>query len=119
MNSVSAPLQEGKLRAYAVSNAKRSSLLPNLSTVAESGWSGFAVDNWIGVFGPAGLPDDVVRKLNAEIVDLLGTPEIREKMAAQFMVPVGGPPENLAAAVKMDVSRYTKILADVGIEKFK
>ncbi|MBV8512620.1 MAG: tripartite tricarboxylate transporter substrate binding protein [Xanthobacteraceae bacterium] len=119
MNSVSAPLQEGKLRAYAVSNTKRSSLLPDVPTVAETGWSGFAVDNWIGMFGPARLPDDVVRRLNAEVADLLGTPQIREKMAAQFLVPVGGSAEDLASAVKTDVARYTKILAEAGIERFK
>ena len=119
MNSVSAPLQEAKLRAYVVSNANRSSLLPDLPTIAESGWPGFAVDNWIGVFGPAGLPNEIVKKLNAEINDLLGTTEIRERMAAQFIAPVGGSSDRLAAALKTDVPRYAKILADVGIEKFK
>jgi len=119
MNSVSAPLQEAKLRAYVVSNANRSSLLPDLPTIAESGWPGFAVDNWIGVFGPAGLPNEIVKKLNAEINDLLGTTEIRERMAAQFIAPVGGSSDRLAAALKTDVPRYAEILADVGIEKFK
>jgi tripartite-type tricarboxylate transporter receptor subunit TctC len=119
MNSVSAPLQEAKLRAYVVSNANRSSLLPDLPTIAESGWPGFAVDNWIGVFGPAGLPNEIVKKLNAEINDLLGTTEIRKRMEAQFIAPVGGSPDHLAAALKTDVPHYAKILADVGIEKFK
>jgi tripartite-type tricarboxylate transporter receptor subunit TctC len=119
MNSVSASLQERKLLAYAISNGKRSSLLPDLPTIAESGWPGFAVDNWIGVFGPAGLPDEIVKRLNAEINTLLDTLEIREKMAAQFIAPVGGTPDRLVAAVKMDVPRYAKILADIGIEKFK
>ena len=119
MNSVSAPLQDGKLRAYAISNGKRSSLLPNMPTIAESGWPDVAVDNWIGVFGPAGMPADVIAKLNGEMNDLLGTSGIREKMTAQFLTPVGGPPERLAEAVRSDAPRYAKILRDIGIEKFK
>jgi tripartite-type tricarboxylate transporter receptor subunit TctC len=119
MNSVSAPLQDGKLRAYAISNSKRSNLLPDMPTIAESGWPELAVDNWIGVFGPAGMPADVVARLNAEMNDLLDTSEVREKMSAQFLTPVGGPPERLAEAVRADEPRYAKILHEIGIEKLK
>jgi tripartite-type tricarboxylate transporter receptor subunit TctC len=119
MNSVSAPLQDGKLRAYAISNSKRSSLLPDMPTLAESGLPEIAVDNWIGVFGPAEMPTDIVAKLNGEMNDLLGTSEVREKMTAQFLTPVGGPPERLAEAVRSDEPRYAKILHGIGIEKFK
>jgi tripartite-type tricarboxylate transporter receptor subunit TctC len=119
MNSVAASLQERKLQAYAISNGRRSSLLPDLPTIAESGYPDFAVDNWIGVFGPAGMPPDIVAKLNSEINDLLGSAEIRHKMAAQFLAAVGGSPDRLAQAVRSDVPRYAKILQDIGIEKFR
>lgn len=119
MNSVSSLLSDGKLRVYAVSNATRWPLLPDTPTIAESGYPGFKVDNWIGIFGPAGVPREIVAKLNGTIDDLLRDPEIRQKMAIQFLAPVGGPPDVLGEAVRGDVPFYAQILKDVGIEKFK
>src|SRR5262249_17944270 len=71
MNSVGGSVENGQLRAYAVSNANRSALMPAVPTVAESGFSAFAVDNWIGIFAPTGVPAEVVTKLNREINDVL------------------------------------------------
>jgi tripartite-type tricarboxylate transporter receptor subunit TctC len=119
MNSISGPVENGQLRAYAISNANRSALLPDMPTVAERGFPGFAVDNWIGIFAPAGVPIEIVTKLNREINDVLKLPEIRQKMATQLIEPVGGPPEKLGEAVKSDVPRYARILNELGIEKFK
>ncbi len=117
MNSVSNYLKNGELRAYAISNAKRSTMLPDVPTLVESGYPDAIVDNWIGIFGPAGMPADVVAKLNKALNDALKSPDVREKMATQFIEPVGGTPEELGNAVKTDAPKYAKLIKDIGIQK--
>ncbi|MBV8537865.1 MAG: tripartite tricarboxylate transporter substrate binding protein [Alphaproteobacteria bacterium] len=117
MNSVAAYLQTGELRAYAIANSARSSLLPEVPTISESGYPGVVVDNWVGIFAPAGVPQEVVTQLNGAVGHILARDDIQEKMRAQFLEPVGGTPARLADALKTDVPRYAMILKDLGIEK--
>ena len=70
----------GKLRALAVTTAKRSSVAPDVPTLAESGLPGFEVGSWQGVFAPAGTPPEIVKRLNAEIVKIINMPDVREKL---------------------------------------
>src|SRR5258706_12672087 len=80
-------VQSGKLRAIAVTGAARSPLLPEVPTVSEAGLPGFEVTSWYGVFGPAGLPADIVAKLNSEIGSAVTAPRVRERPA-----PLGAGP---------------------------
>src|SRR5580765_4222462 len=75
-------VREGKLVALGVSTAKRSSALPNVPTIAESGLPGFDYNLWIGMFAPAGTPADIVDKINADVLGALATPEVKERLAA-------------------------------------
>lgn len=118
--SAAAPyIQAGTLRPFVVANAKRLSFLPDTPTVVESGYPDFVFENWIGMFGPAGLPSEVVSKLNIEINQLLDRLDVREKLSTQFIETVGGPPDVLKKALAADVPRYAQILKAVGLDKAK
>src|SRR5438045_6047608 len=93
----------GKLRALAVTTAKRSSIAPDVPTLAESGLPGFEVGSWQGVFAPAGTPPAIVKRLNSEIVKIINMPEIREKLEALGAEPVGNSQEEFSAMVKAEV----------------
>ena len=100
-----------RLRALAVTTAKRSPVMPDTPTVAESGVPGFEVTQWSGVMGPAGMPHAVVAKLNAEIEKILAKPQVRERLAGDGAQTVGGPPENLRAFIKNEIAKWSKVIA--------
>jgi tripartite-type tricarboxylate transporter receptor subunit TctC len=104
----------GKLRALAVTTARRSSVAPDIPTLAESGLPGFEVGSWQGVFAPAGTPPDIVKRLNTEIVKILNTPETRDKLTALGAEPVGNSPEEFAAMVKAEVVRWADVVKKSG-----
>jgi tripartite-type tricarboxylate transporter receptor subunit TctC len=93
-------IRENRLRAIAVSTAKRSSALPNVPTVAEAGLPGFAFDFWIGMLAPAKTPKPVVAKLNAEIARILALPEVKERMATLGAEPMPMSPDQFDAYIK-------------------
>lgn len=93
-------IRENRLRAIAVSTAKRSSALPNVPTVAESGLPGFAFDFWIGMLAPAKTPKPVIAKLNTEIARILALPEVKERMATLGAEPLPMSPEQFDAYIK-------------------
>ena len=94
--SVSGQLPSGKLRALAVTSAKRISAAPALPTVAESGLQGFDSSQWWGVYGPAAMPAEIVARLNRELNAILGTADTRRRFAADGAEPAGGSPADLA-----------------------
>ncbi len=108
-------IRQGRLRALAVSDGKRTSFLPELPTVAELGYPGFEVNYWLGLFGPAGMPKEIVTKLNTEVVDLLKQPNIREMMAKQGVEIVTSTPEELGSLVAVEIARWGKVVKDAGI----
>ena len=116
MISASGHVKAGRIKALAVTSAKRSSILPDVPTVAESGLPGYELDFWIGVYGPAGLPPRVTRKLNDEINKALRSPDVREKLAAQGAEVAGGTPDVLAAILNADLPRMGKIVKAARIE---
>jgi tripartite-type tricarboxylate transporter receptor subunit TctC len=110
INSVRA----GKLRAIAVLGAQRSSLLPDLPTIAET-LPGYEVTNWFGLVAPAGTPRDLVNRWQAEVVKALKVPEVRDKLVQQGADPVGSTPEEFAAFIKAETAKWAKVIKSADI----
>lgn len=104
----------GKLRALAVTTARRSSVAPDVPTLAESGLTGFEVGSWQGVFAPAATSPAIIKRLNAEIVKILNTAEVREKLVALGAEPVGDTPEQFGAYVKAEVIKWSDVVRKSG-----
>jgi tripartite-type tricarboxylate transporter receptor subunit TctC len=110
-------VKAGRLRALAVTGAKPTPLVPDLPTVSESGVPGFVMTSWWGMFGPAGLPQPIVGRLNTELVRILKTPEVQKTFATLGVDAANSTPEELAALVRSEVPRYAKLIAEIGIPK--
>ncbi len=104
----------GKLRALAVAGPQRSPNAPELPTMAESGLPGFDATAWQGVVGPAGMPPDVVRRLNDAFNKVVAIPEVRAKLIAGGVDPVGGTPEAFGSFIRAEITKWSKIARDVG-----
>jgi tripartite-type tricarboxylate transporter receptor subunit TctC len=102
-------IKSGKVRALAVTTAKRSSTFPNLPTM-QSMYPGFESDNWYAMFMPAGTPREVVMKLNAEIIKALNSPDVREFITREGGDPVGSSPDELTKYFKREVDKYAKVI---------
>lgn len=110
-------IQSGKLRALGVANAKRIPVLPNVPTIAETpGLGGFEAVSWYALIGPAGLPREVVTKIQSDVAKVLHQPDVREKLLAIGADPVGSTPEQLLTAMRVDFDRYGSIIRKVGIK---
>ena len=111
-------IKAGKLRALAVTAAQRSAVLPELPTLGEAGIKGFDVSSWYGIYAPAGLPAELVQKLNAAFNEALRAPEIREQLTAQGWTVTGGTPEQFAAFAKGELDRWAAVVkaANVRVE---
>jgi tripartite-type tricarboxylate transporter receptor subunit TctC len=107
-------VKAGKLRALAVTTAARSSVAPDVPTMAESGLAGYELSSWQAVFAPAGTPAPIVGRLYTEIARILKTPEIQKRLADLGLDPSGMSPQELAALVKADVPRLGKIVKESG-----
>jgi tripartite-type tricarboxylate transporter receptor subunit TctC len=105
-------IKAGRLRALAVTGRKRSPLLPEVPTIAESGLPGYEAGSWYGILAPAGTPRDIVMKLNAETVKALKQPEVRERLANEGAEAIGGTPEEFAAHIRAELARMGKMIAD-------
>jgi len=109
-------ITSGKLRPIAVTSKDRSSLLPELPTVAEAaGLKGYDVSSWYGTFAPAGTPAAVIEKWNTEVNRILQMPDVKEKIASLGMEPKGGSPEAFAGFVRDDWAFWDKIIKTLGI----
>jgi tripartite-type tricarboxylate transporter receptor subunit TctC len=104
----------GKLRALAVTTAKRSPIAPDVPTLAEAGLAGYEIGSWQGVFAPAGTPVDVVKRLNTEIVKIINMPDVREKLVSLGAEPVGNTPDEFAALVKGEVVKWAAVVKQSG-----
>ncbi|MGH6629710.1 MAG: Bug family tripartite tricarboxylate transporter substrate binding protein [Burkholderiales bacterium] len=108
--------REGKLRALAVTSLKRSSAVPELPTIAESGYPGFEVTLWSGLLAPARTPATIVGKLHLETVKALALPDLRAKLADLGMEGKGNSPDEFAAAIKSEIPRWAKVIKESGIK---
>jgi tripartite-type tricarboxylate transporter receptor subunit TctC len=104
----------GKVRALAVTSAKRTPLVPDIPTVAESGVSGYSIENSWGIFAPRKVPADIIAKLNAEIVRIHNLPDVKERYAAFGMEAVSSTPEGFAKIIRADEAKLSKILKETG-----
>jgi tripartite-type tricarboxylate transporter receptor subunit TctC len=108
-------LKGGKLRALAFSSAQRVATAPEVPTFAESGYPGFVVASWYGLFAPAGTPREIVRRLNADLNRILQAADVRERLSTLGVEPTGGTPEQFAETIKVDTARWAKVVSDAGI----
>ncbi len=108
-------IKAGKLKAIAIADAKRSPLMPQLPTIAESGYPGYAVENWLGMLAPAGTPADIISRLNGNIVRMINTAEVSERLAALGFEPVGSTPEQFAAQLKSEIAKWAKVIQETGV----
>ena len=104
----------GKLKALAVTTAKRSPVAPEVPTLAESGLPGYEVGSWQGVFAPAGVPPEIVKRLNTEIVKIINMPDVQKKMIELGAEPVGDTPEQFGAFVKAEGVKWGDVVKKSG-----
>ena len=109
-------VQSGKLRMLAVMSAERSRAFSDVPTLKELGLADLEVETWYGVFAPAGTPQAVIARVNAEMNALLKQSEIRELLAKQGMAPAGGTPERFGELVKKELARWSRVVAAAGIK---
>jgi len=116
LQTVAPYVQSGKLRMLAVMSAERSEVFPEVPTLKEVGLPDLEVDTWYGVFAPAGTSKAVIDKINGEMNALLKQADVRELLAKQGMIPVGGTPERFGALVQSELARWPRVVAAAGIK---
>jgi tripartite-type tricarboxylate transporter receptor subunit TctC len=105
-----AQVKAGKLKALAVTTAERSSLAPELPTMAEAGLPGFDISTWYGLFAPAGTPPSVVAKWNADVTKILTAPDVRAKFIADGALPAPDTPEQFSQMIARELAKYARIV---------
>lgn len=108
-------IKSGKLRAVAVTTARRAAALPDVPTIAESGVPGYQVPVWYGIITTAGTPKEVVSKLNRDIRDILQSPEVKEQLSILGAEPVGSTPEEFETFFKGEAAKWAKIIKEANI----
>ncbi len=108
-------VKSGRLRALAVSSAERSSALPELPTISESGLRGYDMTAWHGWVAPAGTPPAIVRKLSAEIANAVKSPDVAKKMAEDGAEPIGSTPDQFRQLIAAEIPRWRKVVKDSGM----
>jgi tripartite-type tricarboxylate transporter receptor subunit TctC len=108
-------IKSGKLRALAVTTAKRSSALPDVPTLEEAGLKGFNIGTWFGVLAPAATPKDILVRLNTEMVKAIQSPDFRKHMAEIGAEPIGDSAEQMALQIKGDTEKFSKLVKDAKV----
>ena len=109
-------VKAGKLRALAVTTAKRIAAAPELPTIAESGYPDYEVINWHGLVGPKGLAAGIVERLNGEVNQILKSEDFQKLLASDGLEPVGGSPGEFAEILKKEAARWNKVVQQAGIK---
>jgi tripartite-type tricarboxylate transporter receptor subunit TctC len=113
-SAIASAIRSGRVRPLGVASLKRLALFPDVPTIAESGYPGFEIVGFTGAVGPAGMPSDVVSKLNAEINRAISTPETRDKMVTLGVEPAGSTAADFRSYIQAQIPRYAKILKASG-----
>ena len=108
-------IKGGKLRALAVTTAKRSSALPDVPTLDEAGLKGFNIGTWFGVLAPVATPKDVVARLNTEMVKVIQSPEFRKRMEEIGAEPIGNSASDMATQIKVETEKFAKLVKDAKV----
>nr|ART35759.1 B220 [uncultured bacterium] len=114
--SVMPQLSAGKIRALAVTSAKRLSALPSVPTVAEQGFAGFEAATWLGLVGPAGLPADVTARLSAATIKVLARPDVQQKLAQEGSVPTPQTSPQFAAHIRAEHAKWGALIREAQIK---
>jgi tripartite-type tricarboxylate transporter receptor subunit TctC len=108
-------VQSGRLRALGISTLTRLASLPDLPTIAESGLPGYETITWFGFVAPAGTPAQIVARLNGEILKVLHSPDVRRQFATQGIEVLGGTPEQFAAYIRDEITKWAKVIRAAGM----
>jgi tripartite-type tricarboxylate transporter receptor subunit TctC len=115
INAAMGQIKAGKLRPIAMTTSKRSAVLPDLPTVAESGFPGFDIGTWFGLMLPAKAPKALVTRMHAEYTTALKAPDVQERLLADGSVPIGNTPEEFRARIAVDLERFARIAREANI----
>ena len=107
-------IRAGKLKAFGLTSSRRSSVAPDIPTLAEAGITGYASDTWYGMVAPAGTPKEIVQQLHAAAVKAINTPSVRERLTQQGAELVGGTPEEFRKLLERELVLWTKVVKDSG-----
>ncbi len=110
------PVRSGKLRALGVTSKQRSAVVPEIPTIAEAGLPGYEATTWYGMLAPAATPAGIVTRLQREMVDAIGLPDIRDKLLAQGLEPVGNKPSEFAGIISAELVKWSKVVAAAGVK---
>ncbi len=116
LGAVLPQVNAGRVRAIAITGKQRSSLLPNLTTIAESGYPDYVFTSWVGVLAPAATPPAIVTALNGHIVKAMRTPAVVERLAADGSEVVAGSPEQFSTLIKTEIARWAKVVRASGMK---
>jgi len=109
-------IESGKVRALAVTSAKRLPSLPNVPTMAEAGVPGYEVVSWQAMFAPAGTPPAIVERLHAEVAKILKQPDVQERLAKLGVEPSGMPPQQFAAFQAAEIAKWAKVVKAANVK---
>ena len=115
INTALPPIKSGRVRALAVSGARRSPVLPEVPTMMEAGVRGYESSTWYGLLAPKATPRGVVMKLNGEIVAILKLPEVKDRLLADGAEPVGNSPEQFGEFIKSEIAKWGKVIRAAGL----
>jgi len=108
-------VKSGKLRGIAVTSAQRSPFTPDLPTISEAGVKGYEAGTWYGLLVPTGTPNEVISRLHAESVKALKRQDVKERLDATGLEPIGTTPEQFGAYIRSEVAKWAKVVKAAGV----
>ncbi len=109
-------VKSGRVRALAVTGAKRAPAMPELPTIAEAGVKGYEATSWNGMLAPAGTPSEVIKRLNAEFNRIIAVPDMKKRMLDNGYEPVGGRPEKFGELIRAEIAKWAPVVKAAGVQ---